>query len=923
MQNTRKNKVVGATVASVVLVFGGLGGCGKSPETLTADARQFIQKGDNKAAVIQLKNALLKNPSDVEARLTLGNLYNKTGDPVSAEKELRKAASLGASADKTMPGIAAALFAQNELQKLLDETEPGLATASAEVLTARGDAFLALGKSEQAEGAYRAALAAAPNHPRAVIGTARLALMGAKVEEATRIAGELVSTQPNSADAWNFQASVLRAQGKKTEAIAAYDKALALEPEQRNAHVEKAFILIDLRQFDAARKEIASARNAGPNTLMVTYAQGLLDLWEGKHEAARDTAQKILGTAPGHMPSVLLAGAAEYHLGSAAAAVQHLKQYMAAVPGNDYARKLYVASLLKLGRTADALAALEPALRAKDPDEQYLTLAGEANMQAREFDKAAAYFERATVKKPDQANLHTAIALSKLGKGDRASAIEQLEVSAKLDPTSRKAGMLLALTEMRMKRYDKALAAANALEKQFPNDAVVHNLKGGIYLAKSDLANGKASLEKALVLQPGFFPAAVNLAQLYLNQNNPAAAKQQLLAFLEKNKGHGEAMNALAQLAVAARNNAEAGEWLEKAAAAKPNEVRASAQLASFYLKSGEKQKALTLARKLAASNPTHTDVLDLLGAAQMANGDFAGAVDTYSKLASAAPKSAVPRMRLANAEMARNNPAAAAAELKRAMTIDPGFIDAQVALAELAMKAGKHDEGIAIARQVQKQRPKAAVGFLLEGSLLEAQRKPALAVRPFEQALALGPNSSTMILLHGAMTRAGKAGDADARLAKWRTERPADAALMIYVSELAINKKDFPGAIRHLETVVKAAPKHAAALNNLAWAYQRVGDPRALATAEQALALSGGSPAVLDTIGFILVEQGNTARGVGYLQQAVKLAPKDPGIRFHLAQGLAKSGDKANARRELEKVLLSHQDFAEIDAAKGLYKQL
>src|SRR5687768_14160019 len=148
MRNTRNKKLVGATMATAALLLGALGGCGKneSSETLVAEAKQFIQKGDTKSAVIQLKNALLKNPSDVEARLTLGALYNDTGDAVSAEKEFRKAAELGATPDRTAPGLATALFAQGQFQKVLDETA-ATSAGKADLLALRGDANLALGKA--------------------------------------------------------------------------------------------------------------------------------------------------------------------------------------------------------------------------------------------------------------------------------------------------------------------------------------------------------------------------------------------------------------------------------------------------------------------------------------------------------------------------------------------------------------------------------------------------------------------------------------------------------------------------------------------------------------------------------------------------------------------------------------------------------
>ncbi len=39
-------------------------------------------------------------------------------------------------------------------------------------------------------------------------------------------------------------------------------------------------------------------------------------------------------------------------------------------------------------------------------------------------------------------------------------------------------------------------------------------------------------------------------------------------------------------------------------------------------------------------------------------------------------------------------------------------------------------------------------------------------------------------------------------------------------------------------------------------------------------------------------------------LRQATNLAPQDPRLRLNLARALAKSGDKAGARREIELVV-------------------
>ena len=89
------------------------------------------------------------------------------------------------------------------------------------------------------------------------------------------------------------------------------------------------------------------------------------------------------------------------------------------------------------------------------------------------------------------------------------------------------------------------------------------------------------------------------------------------------------------------------------------------------------------------------------------------------------------------------------------------------------------------------------------------------------------------------------------------------------------------------------------------------------MATAEQALKLAPDHPAVQDTAGWIMVENGQVARGLTLLRKAVAKAPDSPTVRYHYAIGLIQSGDKVQARKELERVVASSQKFPEIDEAR------
>ncbi|WP_208281000.1 XrtA/PEP-CTERM system TPR-repeat protein PrsT [Massilia oculi] len=919
-----KLKLTAAILTGALLTVG-LAGCNRtqSTETLLAEASEYQQKGDIKAALIQLKNAVANSPEDGEARLALGTLQLSTGDNVSAEKELGRARSLGIAEDRVLPLLGRTLAQQGKFKELLELITPEKAGKSAPLLSLRGDALLGSGKPDEAKQAYEAALAANANSGDALMGLARLSAVRGERDAALLYVDQAVAKDPKNPEVFIMQGAMLRSMNKQDEALSAYDKALALKPDHRGAHIEKAYIEIARGKFDAAKKEVEAAEKNSPGSLLVVYTRALYEFSQGKHSAAKDALAKILKVAPNHYPSILLAGASELQLGGTQQAEQHLRKYLEANPNNVYARKLLAQAQLRNSQPADAAATLAPALKEAPQDAQLLALAGESYMQVRDFDKASNYLQQAATLAPEAAAVRTSLGLSRLAQGDQARALSDLEMAATLDPKSLQATMALVQTEINMKRYDKALAAVNALEKQQPDSAQVQQLKGAVYMVQNKNAEARTAFEKALSLQPSFLPAVTNLARLDVQDKKPDAAKARFTAFLDKNKDNVEAMTALAELAMLQKNTAEATSWYEKASAAQPNATAPSLKLGAHYLATEQAPKALALARKLQTTHPTDAGVLELLGQSQAANKDLNGALDTYSKLVNVLPKAPGAQLRLAQVQLALKNESAAAGHLKRAVDLQPDFVPARLMQVDLALRAKRPDEALAVARELQKAAPKAPVGHVIEGDVLMSQQKFAQAQQSYEKGLALARSSELTVKVMQAMQAGGKSKEALARGQAWLAAQPDDVRVSLLVAELNLSAKDYKGAIAKLENAQKRAPEHPLVLNNLAWAYQQVKDPRALATAEKAYKLASDSPGVMDTLGWVLVEQGDTARGLPLLQKASSQAPNSMEIRYHLAQALHKSGDKAGARRELDKLLAPGTQFAHADEARALLKSL
>lgn len=916
-----------AGMAAAVMLSVALAGCGQeSNASLMDKARQFQKKNDFDAAMTVLRKGLVLHPDNVEMRFLLANVNIAAGDALTAEKEVRVALKLGYSADAAMPVLGMALLMQGKFQKALDETALVASRNGVALLCLRGDAYRALGKLDEAKLLYEKVLQANPAVAPALIGLGRLALLGGDLEAATRYVAAALAAAPGSTDVLLFKGELLRAQNQPERALATYDLVLTINPGHHTAYIEKAYLEIGLGKFEAAQADVNAARQITPGSVLVAYTQTLLDFSQGKNAAAQESMQKVLRVAPEHMPSILLAGAINFNLGSLNQAEHYLRHYLETDPYNVYARKTLASTLLRSGHASDALTVLAPALKNSQQDVQLLALAGESYMQARDFTQAAAYFDRASAIAPKAANLRTSLAMSELGRGNPLQAISDLQVATRLDITSEKAGIALVRTQLGLKDFGNAYAAVAALESAQPENPVVQDLKGMVYIGMADPARARACFTKALALKPSYFPAAENLAQLAASEKNPQAAGQQLRSFLARNPASVEAMTALATLAGGEGNSAQASAWLEQASAVDSTAIAPAVNLMGQYLRTGKNLKALDLARMLQVSHPTNLDLLDMLAKSELANGERDNALATYRKVALALPLSAQAQMQVANLQLALDNPAGAEDYLKTALALQADFPAAQLALAHLYLRKGAHELALMYAGRMQKQHPEAPAGFELEGDVLMRQSKATQAVPAYERALALGKSDAVAIKTIDALRAAGKQAEGAQRLAQWLRQHPQNVRLQLYKGETLLADKQYKAAAVQLASGLTLEPNNVMGLNHLALAYQQSQDARAQQVAERAYALASDQPAIMDTLGSILIEQGEQgekARGLALLKKASAQAPAAREIRYHLAMGLSRAGDKAAARKELALLVSGDMRFAQAEQARAMLKQL
>jgi putative PEP-CTERM system TPR-repeat lipoprotein len=482
--------------------------------------------------------------------------------------------------------------------------------------------------------------------------------------------------------------------------------------------------------------------------------------------------------------------------------------------------------------------------------------------------------------------------------------------------------MTEARTAIAKREFDQAMDVGARMIRKSPNDPAGYNVQGVAHLGKRDIVNARKSFEKANSLKPDDVPSSMSLAELDLQERKFPSARSRYESLLKKNPKLVPAMIGLANIEAAGGNDKETLDWLQKARSANPQDAAAIIAVGRYHLRHNNAAAALTELTEGARIHPKNADMLNALAQAQFSGGKPAEGVATLQQIVTLNPQAPVAVYRLGTAQLLTGDYAQASTSFRKAVQLKPDFAEAILALARLEIREKRYDEALKLSKDLQKVNPKSAAGLALEGDVHMARERPAEAVKAYNRALSLQETGVLAAKVHAAKTKAGNAKEADATLQQWVKAHPDDLVALEYSALKHFENANNKAAIEEYERITSKAPRNWGALNNLALAYQRENDPRALATAEQAYKIRQ-DPGVMDTLGWILVERGETARGLELIQKAAGQSPENYDIRYHLAVALAKAGDKAKSREELKSLLAGDKNFPNRPAAELLLKQL
>lgn len=913
----------------------------RSAVTTESEAWAYYEKaivhfddGRLNAAVIELKNALKEDPGHLPARVLIGRTYLALNDGASAEKELRRAREGGADDALTLIPLAEAFLNQRKFRSVLTEIRPGGRSSGleAQILYVRGVAQLSLFELDEAERSFAASARLDSGYVEPLVGRARVRIKTGDWDSAAGLLDRAVGMDPESVEARYHRGAFLNLKRDYKSAAEDLTAAIKAQPAHLPSRTERAAALLALGASDVARRDLEVVLGFDPGDPFAAYYLSKVLEREGDRAEAvaylKGAEYFLRNLEPGFVetyPRVLLISAQVFsQLGDLAEARRNAEAFVGLDPYHPPGRKLLGRIMLQQGQADAAARVLEPATWLTPEDPTLLALLGTAMMRSGRFERATEMLEKAVELAPNYAPARAQLGLNRLAAGRYDQAITELEQALDLSDNPARTGAVLAAVHLSRRDYDAALAVAQTMIEREPENPAAYNFAGGAYLGLGDRAAARASFERALAIEPGFRKALINLAHLDEHEGKLESAKSRYLQMLAERPEDTESMLSMANIAEREERFDDAIAWLEKVRNTDRGNVAAHVRLVNLYLDVGEAETAVTLAREIREENGETIPILEMHGRAELAAGESSKAAGAFFRLAELSRDSPTALHRAAKLQMASGDSEGTHMTLSRTVVAFPDYLPARLSIIEVESRMGQTESALRrldeLGGTFANIDPAALAGLRAE-VLIRARRFDEGLVA-FREAFEARPTSKLLIGLYLASRDAGEPLPIE-RLERWLADNPEDRAVEKLLASAYMESGRWNEARAAHERLLARDPDDPMTHNNLAWLYHRDGEARALAFAEKAFALAPNEPSVLDTLGWILVERGQTERGLAMLREAHSRDSENPTIVYHIAVALERLGRSDQARRELEELFEAGGDFENAAEARALLDRL
>lgn len=857
-----------ALAGSLLLAMPLLTGCNNNTDSSEATshvtrAETYADQGQFRSALLELKNAIQKDPNNVQHIVRLADLYLQVG----AAKE---AAELLAPWMNEKPEAVALTLARAYVEqgKHLSATEtlaqqtPSSPEDQLEASLIRAEALRKSGELAEALALYNNLVASNSSSTEAVTGLLQTQLNLGNTQQTEETADGWLARNEQAPEVLYWKGVAQYRENQLEQAAATLTDAVGVLPTsdlflpiRRNVLATLSRILTEQGKITEAQiynRILAENMNTGARE------QGeavIAALKERNFEEAKTILRDSLKLDPENEQAAMLLGAISAGTGELEEGTQLLTENLDPETAPTQFIRAATMAQINTGDREAALKTLDRAIKARPNDNELLAMHGILALSLPDHENdGIASLSKAISNEPERVRLRLALARHYLQNNQAEQALGQLRMAFTANPGD------WATTSTYM----------NVLIQQGERQEA-----GEI---RDSLINGYGDQPQAVLL--------ASLADAKLG--NPDSAATRLEKLVKDSPELQAPKVALASLYAQSGKRDSAVKLLVEAATITPEVIRPLQQAARVYALDHTIDEARTWLAGVAKAHPELKQNTDtLIAIVDINRGDLSAARTTLSPLKdsdSATVKRAYALLLVAEAQAAASNKewSEARAKAAEAIALEPENLGFALLPVGIAQQNGKLEEALSALDAVEKTFGEVTETRLSRAKLLQQQQGSETAYEYLSESW----QATRDIQLMPSLLRLAKneAPDSmDGLTESWLNETPQNLAAHLARAEWLMNDNQETAAASHYETVLAQQPNNVTALNNLAWVLREQNSNRAMSLARQASELAPNSPAVLDTYGWVLHLNGNHAEAKAAIEKALALAPGNEEIEGHL----------------------------------------
>jgi len=618
------------------------------------------------------------------------------------------------------------LFAQtlsrtNDVQRaaqVLDRALKGPNADSPKLLIARGIAAKALGALPEATGFFEKALAAQPDHGRALVELADVKLLQKDTDKAAELLDKALAQDARKtldaseeARGATLRGKLLVAQHHGKEAEAAFERAVQLDPNSGEAHAAYGAFRLHRREYDKAQKQLEAALNLEPANARVLADLARAYLSSNRLLEADKRIQEAVARDANDPRVLFVQGRVAEAIGKQEEAYKAYDKALQKKP--DLAEALVAQGSIwsSRGDRKKAREKLEAVLKTPSRTAREEEAAGDLALDLGEGRTGKECYQRALQLDPEDAQAHSGLGRALAALGDLPGARAELEAALRQVDTD---AVLHFEYGSLLRRIGDAQGALSALQRAVQLDSKDPRFRsrlGALLVERKEYEKAEAELRQARLGNDRYGETWFNLARALSGQGKLSDAIDNIRRAVEIEPENPEYLYFLGLIYEQGQQIQDAVESFQKSIAKNPKNADAYEHLGQNLNVQNRFLEAVTAFKKAAELDPTRARLWAQIADSQQQAGDLDGAIGSYQKSLAQDPNQPGVWSRLGIAYKDRGCTGCknrAIEALKRAEVVDPKDWVAHHELGYLYKDDGRRAEAIAQFRKYLNLRPDA-----------------------------------------------------------------------------------------------------------------------------------------------------------------------------------------------------------------------